>query len=145
MTVLCALCDDSKREILWLGERLRIARAREADYPGFLRVIWNDHVAEMTDLSPQDRDHYMQIIWLVERAIREVLRPDKVNIASLGNQIPHLHWHVIPRWKDDVHFPDSVWSAARRSCLPEQLATRAAQDSELKPHLLALIAAAGYR
>ena len=44
-----------------------------------------------------------------------MMRPDKVNLASLGNMVPHLHWHVIPRWKNDPWFPDSVWSAARRS------------------------------
>ncbi len=99
----------------------------------------------MTDLSPQDRDHYVQVIWLVERAIRDVLQPDKINLASLGNQIPHLHWHVIPRWTDDLHFPDSVWSAAKRTLLPEQKAQRALQDSNLKPHLLELLATAGMR
>jgi len=37
------------------------------------------------------------------------LHPDKINLASLGNQVPHLHWHVIPRFKDDPHWPFAIW------------------------------------
>jgi diadenosine tetraphosphate (Ap4A) HIT family hydrolase len=43
------------------------------------------------------------------------VRPDKVNLASLGNQTPHLHWHVVARFADDSRFPDAVWAPPRRS------------------------------
>jgi diadenosine tetraphosphate (Ap4A) HIT family hydrolase len=49
-----------------------------------------------------------------ESALREAAQPHKVNLASLGNVVPHLHWHVIPRWRDDRHFPDPIWAAPRR-------------------------------
>jgi diadenosine tetraphosphate (Ap4A) HIT family hydrolase len=42
------------------------------------------------------------------------VQPDKVNLASLGNVVPHLHWHVVPRWTDDSHYPAPIWSAAAR-------------------------------
>ena len=54
------------------------------------------------------------VVLAVERALRDTLRPEKINLASLGNQVPHLHWHVIPRFADDAHFPDPVWAARRR-------------------------------
>jgi diadenosine tetraphosphate (Ap4A) HIT family hydrolase len=38
-----------------------------------------------------------------------VLHPDKINLASFGNVVPHLHWHVIPRFEDDAHFPAPIW------------------------------------
>ena len=50
-----------------------------------------------------------------ERVLRAELAPDKINLATLGNQVPHLHWHVIPRFADDAHFPDPVWAARRRA------------------------------
>jgi len=50
-----------------------------------------------------------------------VQRPDKVNLASFGNMTPHLHWHVIPRWRDDSHFPQSIWSAAERQGAPRRV------------------------
>ena len=46
--------------------------------------------------------------------LRTVLAPDKINLASLGNVVPHLHWHVIPRFADDAHFPAPVWAARAR-------------------------------
>jgi diadenosine tetraphosphate (Ap4A) HIT family hydrolase len=50
----------------------------------------------------------------VERALRNELQPDKINLASLGNMVPHLHWHVIARFSDDAHFPSPIWAEARR-------------------------------
>ena len=68
----------------------------------------------MTDLEPAEREHCLRVVFGVERALRDTLRPDKINVASLGNQVPHVHWHVIPRFADDAHFPDPVWAARRR-------------------------------
>jgi diadenosine tetraphosphate (Ap4A) HIT family hydrolase len=87
----------------------------DAHYPGFCRVILNAHVREMTDLPPAERLRLMNVVFAVETAVREVAQPDKINLASFGNVVPHLHWHVIPRWADDVNFPDAIWAAARRS------------------------------
>lgn len=53
-------------------------------------------------------------MYQVEQAVRETMLPDKINVASLGNVVPHLHWHVIPRYTDDAHFPAPVWAAAVR-------------------------------
>lgn len=90
--------------------RLRVVLADEPQHPAFARVIWNAHVAEMSDLSVADREHLMCVVFAVEQAMRESLAPDKVNLASLGNMVAHLHWHVIGRWRDDARFPASVWS-----------------------------------
>ena len=54
--------------------------------------------------------------------MRRVLRPAKINLASLGNVVPHLHWHVIARFADDACFPAPIWAPARREAavsLPE--------------------------
>lgn len=110
----CVLCkEDLKPEdgqLIWRGDDCRVILVNEPDLPGFCRVIWNHHVAEMTDLSSGEREHLMALVFAVEEAIRHVMHPDKVNIASLGNMVPHIHWHVIPRYQDDVYFPGSAWS-----------------------------------
>ncbi|VEB45626.1 HIT domain [Chromobacterium violaceum] len=72
------------------------------------------HVKEMTDLSSDERQHLMDWVWRAEAAVRQVMQPAKVNLASLGNVVPHLHWHVIPRFEDDAHFPSPIWAAPRR-------------------------------
>jgi diadenosine tetraphosphate (Ap4A) HIT family hydrolase len=111
----CALCEPEKETVLWQDGRCRVILANDPDYPGFCRVVWSAHVKEMTDLAEPDRAHLMSVVFAVERVLRDLLQPDKINLASLGNQVPHLHWHVIPRFADDAHFPDPVWAVRRRA------------------------------
>lgn len=68
----------------------------------------------MSDLPPPDRARMMKVVFAVETALREALNPDKINLASLGNKTPHIHWHVIPRFEHDKHFPNSHWGQAVR-------------------------------
>lgn len=110
----CPLCDGPGGKVLWEDACCRVVLADEPDYPGFLRVILNAHVKEMTDLSPIDRQALLQVVLMAEAAVREVMTPDKINLASLGNVVPHLHWHVIPRYTDDPHFPNAVWGERKR-------------------------------
>ena len=110
----CPLCAEDGGALVWSGERLRVIRAQEAGFPAFYRVVWNAHVAEFSDLAAADRAHCMEAVTLVEQALRQHLSPTKVNIAALGNMVPHLHWHVIARFDWDSHFPAPVWAAAQR-------------------------------
>jgi len=110
----CLLCDELGGKLLWQDDFCRVIRADEPDYPGFLRVILNAHVKEMTDLPATGRQALMRVVLAAEAALREVMQPDKVNLASLGNVVPHLHWHAIPRFRDDPHFPNPVWGAKQR-------------------------------
>jgi diadenosine tetraphosphate (Ap4A) HIT family hydrolase len=117
----CPLCRRDAETVLWQDGQCRVLLTPQAGYPGFCRVVWYDHVREMTDLSMPQRDRLMTVVWAVEAVLRETLEPAKINLASLGNQVPHLHWHVIPRFFDDVHFPDAVWAAARRAGVEHQI------------------------
>jgi len=107
----CALCANDGGQLVWRDGFAHVVLADEPDYPGFTRVILDAHLAEMTDLAPVSRERLMAIVFRVEQVQREVLRPDKINLASFGNVVPHLHWHVIPRWRHDRHFPQPVWGA----------------------------------
>ncbi len=117
----CLLCrPGNPLKTLWSNRKLRVVDAAEAGFPGFTRVIWNEHIAEMSDLDGADRDYLMNAVWLVEAALRNELMPQKVNLAQFGNQVPHLHWHVIPRWPLDSRFPQAFWAPpVERS--PEQV------------------------
>ncbi len=110
----CELCCLDAGVVLHRDERLRVVWIDDADYPGFCRVIWTAHVREMTDLAPEDRAYLMAWVFRTEQAVRSVLMPDKVNLASLGNVVPHLHWHVIPRFADDATFPAPIWAPKQR-------------------------------
>jgi diadenosine tetraphosphate (Ap4A) HIT family hydrolase len=113
----CQLCRSPEGEVIWedsLCRVVRVAGSAGTAFPGYCQVIWRGHVAEMTDLAQADRRHLLNVVFAVETALRTLLAPDKINLATLGNRLPHLHWHVIPRWRDDSHFPEAIWAQAAR-------------------------------
>ncbi|MCB1957219.1 MAG: HIT family protein [Rhodocyclaceae bacterium] len=110
----CPLCKPDNEIVLWQDSYLRVIRVADEEYPGYLRVIWQSHVAEMSDLDPQGRLHVMNVVMAAEEALRDCLRPDKINLACFGNMVPHLHWHVIARFRTDRHFPQPIWGAPQR-------------------------------
>lgn len=121
----CELCVGAGGLPVWADARLRVVRVADDDFPGFYRVVWNGHVAELSDLADADRAHCMAAVVRVERTLRERLRPTKVNLASLGNVTPHLHWHVVARFDWDSHWPQPIWAAAGRAA-PADAASRLA-------------------
>lgn len=133
----CDLCKHHG-DVIVSTTQWRVVLVDDAHYPGFCRVIWNRHVKEMTDLSAGERLNLMDVVWQVESAIRAVMKPYKINLASLGNVVPHLHWHVIPRFKDDMHFPNPVWGQVERSVsasLPQRQALVPALRAEIEARL----------
>jgi diadenosine tetraphosphate (Ap4A) HIT family hydrolase len=122
--------------------RLRVVRVLDApEFPAFYRVIWNDHVAELSDLAVADRAHLMNAVVAVERVLREALSPSKINLAALGNMVPHLHWHVIARFDWDSHFPQPIWGLRQRTPAPAAVDRMAVALSELDTRMRAALAA----
>lgn len=124
----CVLCQEPGGQPIWQGEKLRLIRADEAGFPAFYRIVWNTHVAEFSDLSAAQRQHCMEAVALVEQVLRQQLQPTKINLATLGNVVPHLHWHIIARYDWDSHFPAPVWASAQR---PRDSAREAAVVAQL--------------
>ena len=137
----CPLCQQDGGALIWRGEKLRVIRAEEVGFPAFYRVVWNDHVAEFSDLSALERAHCMEVVVQVEQALRDHLQPTKINLATLGNMVAHLHWHVIARFDWDSHFPAPVWAAAQRERdVAQEAAVRgrlAAVEAQLRASLSA--------
>src|SRR5690242_16069369 len=131
----CELCKH-QGDVIVNTQRWRVVLIDDPHYPGYCRVIWNAHVKEMSDLSADERALLMNVVWQIESVIRKVMNPEKINLASLGNMTPHLHWHVIPRFTDDMHFPNPIWGQVERS-VNDNLQQRQA----LVPVLKAAIAA----
>ena len=139
-TTDCVLCREDGGTLIWRGAGLRVIRADEPGWPAFYRVVWDAHVTEWSDLTAAQRHWCMDAVVAVEQALRTQLRPTptKINIASLGNMVAHLHWHVIARHDWDSHFPGAVWAQAQR---PRDL-EREAQLAQCLPAVEAHICAA---
>lgn len=115
----CALCDGDGGLVVARTPLFRVVRVLdEPAHAAFYRLIWNAHVSEFSDLSAPERHACMDAVTAIEQVLRRLLAPTKVNLASLGNVVPHLHWHVIARFEADAHFPAPIWAAARREAAP---------------------------
>lgn len=111
----CPLCASDGGLLLFRNALLRLVRVTDTpDHPAFYRVILNRHVAEFSQLPGAERVALMEAVTTVERLMIEWLQPTKINLASLGNVVPHLHWHVIARFADDAQFPAPIWAPAQR-------------------------------
>ena len=133
----CLFCTEAGGKVVWQDDLCRVVLPQESAYPGFVRVIAQDHVAEMTDLNAAQRARVMAVVWACEAMLRRVMQPNKVNVASLGNMVTHVHWHVIARFADDAHFPGSVWSTPQREPTAARLAQWQAAAQRL-PEALSL-------
>lgn len=114
----CELCDTAGGLPVVQTPELRVVRVADANFPAFYRVIWQAHRAELTDLDPAERALCLDAVARVETVLRSRLHPTKINLASLGNMVAHLHWHVIARFDWDSHFPQPVWGVVQRQVEP---------------------------
>lgn len=113
---VCPLCVSTGGDLLVQAEHFRVVRATDQPlFPLTYRIIWNAHVAEFSDLNQHERHLCDDALAWLEAAMRRFLTPDKMNLAELGNVVPHLHWHVIARYHWDSTFPASVWAPAVRT------------------------------
>ena len=126
----CDLCQQDGGLLITQGPSWRLIRALDENFPAFYRVVWSAHVAEFSELTPQDQVTLMQVV-------------SKMNLASLGNVVPHLHWHVVARFDWDTHFPNPIWGAAQRSSCIERLAQLKAALPALDQTLTRACAVAG--
>jgi diadenosine tetraphosphate (Ap4A) HIT family hydrolase len=136
----CPLCEEPGGVPVFEGPKFRVIRAMEAGFPAFYRLVWADHVAEFSDLTAADRRLCMDAVVQVETVLRAHLQPAKVNLAALGNVVPHLHWHVVARFEWDSHFPAPVWAAPRRETPPERLAAIESLLPALEKELASVLA-----
>jgi diadenosine tetraphosphate (Ap4A) HIT family hydrolase len=135
------LCEADGGMLVFRNEDLRIIQASEAGFPAFYRVVWNRHVAEFSDLSAAEREVCMAAVVAVEQVLRAELQPAKINLAALGNMVPHLHWHVIARFEWDSHFPAPVWSAPQRALEADKVAAIAARCLDINRLIVEKMAA----
>ena len=114
----CPLCRTAGGILVWQDTDWRVIRVEEDDFPAFYRVVLRRHLAEFSALVVAERQRCMALVVAVEQVLIDRLRPTKVNLAALGNVVPHLHWHVIARFDWDSHFPQPVWGERQRSVKP---------------------------
>lgn len=87
----------------------KVLLMNDANYPWFILVPRVDGVKESIDLNEQQQLQLMQESAQLQKLLKEVFSPDKLNVAALGNMVPQLHIHHIARYKSDIAWPKPVW------------------------------------
>jgi len=137
----CDLCQNAGGRPVWASDAWRVIGVSDADFPAFYRVVSTRHVAEFSDLPEAPRARCMQLVSTVERVLLDRLKPTKINLAALGNMVPHLHWHVIARFDWDSHFPQPIWGGRQREVSPAPTSRLACSLDELDLAVAAALAA----
>ncbi len=121
----------------WLDDvDLRIAKIdhcyvllnRDQFFPGYTFVFTRDHVTELFHPDRPTRAAIMEEVSAVASALYKAFQPDKINYELLGNMVPHMHWHLVPRFATDPLWPRPIWSESHEPVIlsPEQYAERTA-------------------
>lgn len=92
----------------------RVLLNDDANYPWLILVPRKPGLVDLTDLSDDDQARLLREVSSAARALKEITRYEKLNVAALGNQVPQLHVHVIARFRSDAAWPNPVWGKALR-------------------------------
>jgi diadenosine tetraphosphate (Ap4A) HIT family hydrolase len=114
MSPTCELCQQVGGHLIAQHVSWRVVRVPDVDFPAFYRVVWREHVSEWSHLDEACQSLLMRLVTCVEKVLLTELSPTKINLASLGNQVAHLHWHVVARFDWDSHFPQPIWGSANK-------------------------------
>jgi diadenosine tetraphosphate (Ap4A) HIT family hydrolase len=92
-------------------------------YRGYSVLVFDPrHATTLTELTERERTLFMSDLCRAQGAIQRVLKSDHFNVECLGNQIPHLHWHIIPRYKSDPRWGLPIWMTNETELPRTQLA-----------------------
>jgi len=108
----CPLCNPTNENIIFKNHFLRVILVDEI--PGYIRIITQKHIKEFSELSDEETVKLTLLVKKIEKIMINTLNPDKINIAALGNMVPHLHIHIIPRFKNDPWWPGATFCEKKR-------------------------------
>jgi diadenosine tetraphosphate (Ap4A) HIT family hydrolase len=115
----CLLCDKLKKlpddELVWQFPHSVALLGPWQYHTGYCVLIARTHATELHHLPADERSAFLEEMVMLSGAIDAAFKPCKMNCESLGNQVPHLHWHLFPRRADDPELLKPVWLAFDRA------------------------------
>ena len=85
---------------------------RDQYFPGYTLLFSKQHVTELFHFDPTVRASLMEEVSAVAEALFTIYKPDKINYELLGNMVPHIHWHIVPRFSSEPLWPRPIWAEA---------------------------------
>ena len=80
----------------------------------WLKIFIKTKRKEFSECTPDEKTAIWNTLDIIEKLMLEYYRPEKINIASFGNMLPHVHWHIMARFKEDSYFPEPMWGEKQR-------------------------------
>jgi diadenosine tetraphosphate (Ap4A) HIT family hydrolase len=124
--LMCNRWDDAADLRITELEHSYVVLNRDQFFPGYTLLFTKQHVTELFQLDRAVRSGLMEEVSCVAEALFTVLQPDKINYELLGNMVPHIHWHLVPRFSDDPLWPRPIWSEPHNDLIlsPEEYRER---------------------
>ena len=111
----CPMCtkwqEDADLRIVEL-DACYVVLNRDQFFAGYCFVFTKAHVTELFHLDVETRQGIIEEVNAVAAALHRVFSPTKLNYELLGNMVPHMHWHLVPRFSDGPLWPQPIWSEA---------------------------------
>ncbi len=99
-------------KLLWENALVRI-EVEESEIPWY-KIFTQHPYKEMSEVPSKTKELLYELLDTIEREMLSYYRPAKINIASFGNYLPHVHWHIMARFEEDSYFPEPMWGKKQR-------------------------------
>ncbi|WP_187647171.1 HIT family protein [Nitrosophilus labii] len=93
-----------------------IVEVHESEIP-WLKIFAKKKCKEMSECDEETKRHIFKALELIEKEMIKYFKPYKINIASFGNYVPQVHWHIMSRFKEDNYFPEPMWGKKQREAV----------------------------
>ena len=99
--------------IIFENENIKI-ETESSEIP-WLKIFTQYPYKEMSEVPKEIKLEIYDLLDIIEKKMLAYYKADKINIASFGNYVPHLHWHIMARFKEDSYFPEPMWGTKQRT------------------------------
>ena len=98
--------------MIYENENIKI-EIEESEIP-WLKIFTQTPYKEMSEVPSEIKFEIYDLLDIIEKEMISYYNPKKINIASFGNYMPHVHWHIMARFKEDSYFPEPMWGKKQR-------------------------------
>ena len=98
--------------LLYENKNIKI-EIEESEIP-WLKIFTQTAYKEMSEVPAEIKFEIFDLLDLIEKEMLTYYKPKKINIASFGNYMPHVHWHIMARFEEDSYFPEPMWGTKQR-------------------------------
>ena len=97
---------------MFKNEQIRV-EIEESEVP-WLKIFTQVERREFSECTLKEKSEILEALDVIEKEMLSYYEPVKINIASFGNYVPLVHWHIMARFKGDSYFPEPMWGSKQR-------------------------------